>query len=83
MSRKLTLAVLAVTALALIVGGSSMAKTKSHGWLGVFTQEVEPEIARAFDLGVKYGAIINEVVEDSPAEKAGLKADDVIVAFND
>lgn len=82
MSKKITLAVLLVAALALIVSASLLAKSKDYGWLGVYTQEVEPEMAKAFDLSVKYGAIVNEVINDGPADKAGIEADDVIVEFN-
>lgn len=52
-------------------------------WLGVFTQSIDYRMAKDFDLPVKYGAIINEVVDDSPAEAAGLEEDDVIIAFGD
>ncbi|MCK4461662.1 MAG: PDZ domain-containing protein, partial [candidate division Zixibacteria bacterium] len=36
----------------------------------------------AFDLEVKYGVIVNEVVDDSPAEEAGLENDDIIVSID-
>ena len=51
-------------------------------FLGVYTQTVDEDIADAFDLGSKYGAVINMVIDDSPAEKAGLHDGDVIIAFN-
>lgn len=52
-------------------------------WLGVFTQSIDYRMAKDFDLPVKYGAIINSVVDNSPAEEAGLEEDDVIIGFND
>jgi len=48
----------------------------------VYTQAVDADLADAFALPVDHGAIINEVVEDSPAEEAGLEEDDIIIAFN-
>ena len=50
--------------------------------MGVYTQTVDRELADVFDLSIKYGAIVNEVVKDSPADEAGIKEDDVIVAIN-
>lgn len=48
-----------------------------RGWLGVYIQPLEPEMAK--ELGVKDGVSVHEVVPDSPAQKGGLKAGDVIV----
>lgn len=55
----------------------------SRGWLGVLIQEVSKDLADSFGLKKAYGALVAQVVEDSPAEKAGLKAGDVIVEFED
>ncbi len=57
--------------------------TVSRGWLGVYIQEVTQELAESFGLDKPYGALVSQVIKDSPAEKYGLKAGDVIVAFND
>ena len=54
----------------------------TRAWLGVFIQEIDSEIAEAFDISTRNGALITDVVEDSPAEDAGIKEGDVIVAFN-
>lgn len=51
-----------------------------HGFLGVHLQKMSDQLAEYF--GVKGGALIGEVVEDSPADKANLKAGDVIIEFN-
>lgn len=78
------LPVLILVLIAALVGASAMARKElgQKGWLGVYTQSVDYDMAKAFDLEVQYGAVINEVVEDSPAEKAGLADGDVIIALN-
>ncbi len=53
-----------------------------RAWLGVYIQEVEDKLARALDLNTRDGALVTKVVEDSPAEKAGIKEGDVIIRFN-
>jgi serine protease Do len=54
----------------------------TRGWLGVSIQEVTPELAKSFGLADARGALVGEVMDDSPASKAGLKSGDVIVAVN-
>ena len=54
----------------------------SRGWLGVYIQDVTPEIAKALKLDSAKGVIVSKVQENSPAEKAGLKEEDVILQFN-
>lgn len=58
------------------------AKSKKQGWLGVAIQDVTPRLARDKELKVKEGAYVNEVVEDSPADSAGIKEGDVVTEFN-
>ncbi len=55
----------------------------TRGWLGVAIQNVTKELAESFGLKQTGGILINEVQEDSPASKAGLKQGDVIVRLND
>ena len=57
-------------------------KSDKTAWLGVMTQTVDEDIADAFEIDIDYGAIINEVIDDSPAEKADLEEGDVIISFN-
>ncbi|MFZ4619561.1 MAG: PDZ domain-containing protein [Bacteroidota bacterium] len=57
-------------------------KAKKQGWLGVEIQDVTPKFAREHELKIKEGAFINSVVDESPADSAGLKEGDVIVEFN-
>jgi serine protease Do len=54
----------------------------ARGWLGVVIQKVTPEIAKSFGLKESEGALVSDVMEGSPAEKAGIKRGDVIVAYN-
>lgn len=54
----------------------------TRGYLGVVIQPMTTELAEAFGLENNQGALVGEVQEDSPAAKAGIKAGDVIVAFD-
>ena len=53
-----------------------------RGRIGVLIGDITPTLKEALDLTTLNGALVSDVVEDSPAEKAGLKRDDVIIAFN-
>lgn len=54
----------------------------ARGWLGVSIQEVTSELAEALDMEVPKGALISQIVKDSPAEKSGLREEDVILFFD-
>lgn len=77
MSTIARLNILALLVLLALVGAAP-AKA-APAWLGVYTQTVDKELAEAFDLPSDYGAIVNEVISDSPADRAGLKSDDIIL----
>ncbi len=53
-----------------------------RGWLGVRIQEVTKEIAEAVELKKAEGALVASVGEKSPADKAGIKAGDIILEFD-
>ena len=53
-----------------------------RGWLGVRIQQVTKEIADVEGLKTSEGALVASVGEKSPAEKAGLKAGDIILKFD-
>ncbi|MEL6752176.1 MAG: trypsin-like peptidase domain-containing protein, partial [Pseudomonadota bacterium] len=55
----------------------------TRGWLGVQIQPVTKDIAASLDLDGTDGAIVAEAQTDSPAERAGLKAGDVILSVGD
>ena len=54
----------------------------TRAWLGVYIQELDSETAEALEMESRNGALITDVVKDSPAEKAGIQEGDVIVQFN-
>ena len=54
----------------------------TRGYLGVNIQSITPELTRALALEDRQGALVTDVMPGTPAEKAGLKRGDVIVAFN-
>jgi serine protease Do len=49
-----------------------------RGWLGVYVQPLTSDIAQAYGLKVEKGAVVADVVPDSPADKAGIKRGFVI-----
>jgi serine protease Do len=53
-----------------------------RGWLGVVVQTVTPELAESFGLDERKGALVAEVQENSPADKAGFKNGDIILTFD-
>ncbi len=53
----------------------------TRGWLGVQIQPLNAELAKQFNLPDEKGALIVEIVEGGPSEKAGLQRGDVIVEF--
>jgi serine protease Do len=61
----------------LIAGGKV-----NRGYVGVFLQDITPGLARAFNLPDQNGALVRDIMTNSPADKAGIKPGDVIVALN-
>ena len=54
-----------------------------HGWLGIYFELLTKETIKKLNLkNVKTGIYVTQVVEDSPADKAGLKAGDIILELN-
>ncbi|MGH7815045.1 MAG: DegQ family serine endoprotease [Candidatus Binataceae bacterium] len=53
-----------------------------RGWLGVFIQRLTPELAASLGLVSTHGALVAQVLKNSPAKAAGVKRGDVITAFN-
>ena len=55
----------------------------TRGWIGIEAQDITPELAESFKLGQARGSLIAGVLRNSPADLAGLKAGDVLLAIND
>ncbi len=53
-----------------------------RGWLGIKMTEVDHDMAEKLNLGEPHGALVEEVGQNSPAEKAGIRHGDIIVEFN-
>jgi serine protease Do len=54
----------------------------SRGWLGVLIQDVTRELAETFGMRHPSGALIAQILPDSPAAAAGLRSGDIVLAFN-
>ncbi len=54
-----------------------------RSWLGISVGEVTPQVARALRLDRAVGALVREVVAGGPADRAGLRAGDVILRFGE
>jgi serine protease Do len=61
----------------LIAGG-----TISRGYMGANIQNVTPDVAESLGMGSRKGALVADLVPGGPAEKAGVKPGDVVVAMN-
>jgi C-terminal processing protease CtpA/Prc len=86
MSRKSIIALILVVLLtglatAITLAAKESQETSGGGWLGVYLQDISPDIEEAMDLKSDEGVLVTEVMEDSPAEKAGIESKDVIVGF--
>ncbi len=55
----------------------------AHGWIGISTQELNQELAKAYGLPLPHGALVTEIVHGGPGEKAGLQPGDIILAVDD
>ena len=65
-----------------IVGDLIAGKKILYGWLGVNVQDLDEDLIKYFNLSDKEGVLIAKVLEDSPAQKGGLKDSDIIRSYN-
>lgn len=66
-----------------LVAGQLIEKGKvTRPYLGVAHQQINPALASFYKLPVKYGAFILQVTANSPAEKAGIKAGDILIGLD-
>jgi serine protease Do len=54
----------------------------TRGWLGIYIQQVTPELAQSLGLQSARGALVAEVLKGGPAKAAGIRRGDVIVGFD-
>jgi serine protease Do len=54
----------------------------ARGWLGIVIQKMTPEIAKTFGISESEGALVSDVMEGGPAEKAGVKRGDLIISYD-
>ncbi len=68
-----------------LLGGAPTAHAQSRadggGWLGIYSQSLTPELREGLDYRGE-GVLVNRVVENSPAERAGIEKGDVIVSVD-
>jgi serine protease Do len=55
----------------------------TRGWLGVMIQNVNQELAESFDIEQASGALVSQILPDSPAAKAGIQVGDIIIRYGD
>jgi len=53
-----------------------------RGWLGVSIQKITPELSKQFNMKEDAGVLVSDAVENSPAEKAGIKRGDIIIEYD-
>ncbi|MBA4371279.1 MAG: hypothetical protein C0402_00275 [Thermodesulfovibrio sp.] len=53
-----------------------------RGWLGVSIQKITPELSKQFKMNEDTGILVSDAVENSPAEKAGIKRGDIIIEYD-
>lgn len=84
---------IAVVALALVLAGSTSCAQRDQdvvvridsprtGWLGVSIEDMTERLAQRMNVKTKEGALVNSVEDESPAKKAGIREDDIIIEFN-
>ena len=54
----------------------------NRGWLGVLIQDMNQELAQSFGLDKPRGALVAQVIADSPAAAAGIEVGDIILSYN-
>ena len=57
-------------------------KEVRRGWLGIYYQKLTLDLAEAYGLKETKGILVQKIIEDSPAERAGIKAEDIILEWD-
>lgn len=71
-----------LSAILLLVAAAVPAAAAADGYLGVMLQEVSPSMGKALQLGDRPGVLVNDVVDGSPAARAGLQDGDIILELD-
>jgi len=79
---KILLVVMIVVAFTAGTGFAKWNKYNDGAWLGIYMQSIDAELAEEFELTQKYGVFVDDVIDDSPAEEAGIKDGDIIIFFD-
>lgn len=66
-----------------VPGKTAQTETAKRTWMGLATRPVEPALREHLDIPEGFGIQIVQVVPESPAEKAGLLANDIILRLDD
>jgi serine protease Do len=54
----------------------------TRGWLGIAVQDITEDMAKSLQLKERHGAMISEAFKDNPADRAGLRAGDIVTEIN-
>jgi serine protease DegQ len=54
----------------------------TRGWIGAGVQELTPELVESFKLGDSSGVLVTEIINNSPAQKSGIKTGDILLAID-
>ena len=76
------LVILILGAAVILTAAKTQANPDSDGWLGVVIQNIDKDLQESEGLPSTDGVFVIDVVDGSPAEKAGLERGDVILDFN-
>jgi len=82
--RSMVMMILLAFVASMVIAAPVVAKEQGGsktGWLGVYIQDITKDIKEAMDLKSKRGVLISDVIEDSPADDAGIEQEDVVIEF--
>ena len=54
----------------------------TRGWLGVGIQDLTPELAEYYGIKTRHGVLVTQIFDGDPADKAGIKPNDIITSIN-
>jgi C-terminal processing protease CtpA/Prc len=63
--------------------GEKSKTSSDKAWLGIYMQDIDDELAKAFDIDADQGVLVDDIIDDSPADEAGIRRGDVIVKIDD